>query len=154
MFNKKNNLLIAQLSLMLLCSSIMGASEGFKCYMETMGGTVPAETCFLRDFFKELNMHGQSLKQVNKIWMFYGEGGTGKTSGTKAIAHESGTIIKSYLARHIMDDNISMSKKLYSIFEEAEKIASEKTPIIILIDEVDVLQKNESKEFFATLRTY
>lgn len=127
----------------------------FTCHLERLGGTVPNDMCLVKDFFIRLQKHPDKPDEIQKLWIFYGQPGTGKTTSAKAIGTESRAQLVFRPVKDIISDTKgykNITGEVQKLYEHAESVAQQQQPILIVIDDVDTLNKDQAREFFSSLR--
>ena len=156
---KKSFLFVSSI---LLSCSLFSAESNFNpprpCTFDGLAGDMPWEVCGLCEHLKKV-LNGDKDQPYPNAWIFSGAPGTGKTKATKEIAQI--THIKSDLHTACeISEKISATNNpagvITKIFEEAQKKKSTNKPIILIIDDLQLLLANNlemNETILSSLRT-
>ena len=151
---KKNIAIILVLS----CSlRIQGFPEKYlksTCYSNKFGEAFPDDICLLKNFLEKAKNICDGRYQ--KAWFFCGLPESKKTRALQFIAEESNTPLYFYTAKSIADskDSKNITSEVDRIYKNAEDVANNNNKtILIVIDEIDLLDKDQAKELSASLKS-
>ena len=137
------------------------------CTFKNLGGTLPDDICYIREFLKaaksksatyEQNKKPSATDELYNAYIFHGKSGTGKTTTAKEEGTEADVVHDFHTAHEILnkiDESHNAHKIIAEIFTQAIQKSS-KEPIVLIIDEIDELQRHDSKtaeSFFAAIRS-
>lgn len=128
----------------------------FTCKFDNLGGTFPDDACLIKEFFKTVKNISAQQSDIQKAWIIYGPPGTAKSKSARYIAEESKAYLLFHPVRLIVADSKggkNITSEIAKIYQNAEEITDNKQPVLIVIDEVDVLEKDQARELFTSLRS-
>ena len=84
------------------------------CRFKNMGGTLPNDMCYMREFLKRIKSMPKPDKNTKsdmntreengRAYMFYGPPGTGKTTAAKLVAEESDVLLDFHSEQEITEE--------------------------------------------------